>query len=252
MLEQIKNKTVDILNETNNWFQRNKTYIISGIGILLIATIAISGYITRSSYLKAEAYQLERDKYKDSILVLQDKTGDIVYKIKEKTIYEHSKEEKRIVDSLSKILLVKNKEISNYKEIISQTDFSKATGKIDTITLSSDSTYIYHYSYKDNFLEYKVDASKDSLHYNLFQVRDSLYILESKKTFKKKEYFDLTIKNLNPSVIITQAKSLSYNVPKEYSKISLGVHLGINPFNQEPTISIGLNYDILRFKKKIK
>jgi hypothetical protein len=247
-----KEQIVNSFNSGKTWLDNNKRYITFTIGLLLVVGTAIIFFFGKAYKQREEIYQLERDKYKDSIQILQDKTGDIVYKIHESTVYEHSLSEKKTVDSLAKILSIKEKEISNYKQIISKTDFSKATAQIDTIYIDKDSFPVYEYKYRDDFLEYYAIASKDSLKYNKLLVIDSLYLLEASKKIGKKIFKELTVKNTNPSVVITDLKSLSFETPKEYSKFSLGAHLGYNVFTQQPTISIGLNFDVIRFKKKIK
>ena len=250
-MEKLDNKIEDIKVKATSFYTKYKGVILSFIILILIASFSIELFVHKSTTLE-KIYQLERDKYRDSIVTLQDKTGEIVYKISERTVYEHSKAEKKTVDSLANILQIKEKEIARYQEIISETDFSKATGIIQEINVDVDSFHIYRYSYKDKFLEYDATASRDSLHYDKFIVRDSLYSIETKKTIGKKVYNDVVFKNLNPNVVITQSKSLSFEVPKEYSKFSLGAHIGINPITQQPVISVGLNIDILRFKKRIK
>ena len=111
---------------------------------------------------------------------------------------------------------------------------------------------VYEYSHSGRNLKYMATAYPDSLKFTLLQTRDSLYLLTTTKKIGKREYKSINIINSNPNTTIEGIKSIDFAVPKEYGRLSLGVHGGIDVVNRQPVISIGLNYDIIRFKKKIK
>lgn len=248
----LKETVISKLNIFKSWFLKNTLNIILAIAFLIAGYFVTNWILGKYTEKKRTKYEIVRDKLKDSVIVSTDKAGDVIYEAYEKLIYEISPADKKRADSLADLLKIKEKELDKYIEIISKTDYSKATGKVDTIEVDTSGRFpIYKYSYSDKFIQYKAVASKDSLHFDKLEIVDSLYALYKKKKFGDKEYQEIVIKNINPNTKITGLKSLSFEQPKEYRRISVGVHGGIDVISRKPVISIGVNYDLIRFKKKI-
>lgn len=242
------------LHKLNNWLYTNSAIIFRTLVFLLIAVVVLKSIGYLYNRREGEDYSVERQKYLDSVQYYRNKAGDIVAHGYEKQKYETSKEDRKTIDSLRKQLSLSKREINSYLRIINSTDYTPAsTGKTDTIILrGKDSLPIYKYSYNDGRLKYKASAYPDSLKFTLFQTTDSIYALYSNKKIGKKTFREIHIVSSNPSTITTGIKTISYETPKQYSPISLGVHAGIDIISRQPVISIGINYDILRIKKKIK
>jgi len=218
------------------------------LSITIITTAAVRWY----SRLHNGESEL-RQKYMDSVEYYKSRSGKVVAQTYEKLKIQVSLEEKKEIDSLRRELSLKDRQLQGYLKIVSSTDYSKATGKIDTIIRKdSISLPIYKYSYSDPYLKYKATAYPDSLKFLLFETIDSVYVMYSTTKIGKTEYTRAHIMHSNPNTTTLGATSISYRVPREYRRLSLGMHVGMNVFSKNPVISVGLNYDVLRLKKKIK
>lgn len=247
----------------------NIRYLLVTIGLVIISVIIT--FLWSTNKLKKiheielrNAYDIGLlDTQPDQILITKDRNGQPMYKALEQNSMVLAKENKKMHDSLIKVIGDNNKDISKIVTISATTDNSHATGVPKTKPIKEDSLWNNYYSriprtysYKDPFYEYEAIAS-DSLRFNVNRMNDSLYLIYSKTKLKDKNYVTATIKNNNPKVTYTGIKSISYNeATREPSRWGIGVMggVGYNPTSKKPVpvVGIGITYDIITFKKKIK
>lgn len=236
-----------------DWFIANSARITIAL-LAIVATVIVASIISNYyTHNKDDEYNAQRKSLMDSVIYYKSKTGQIIAKTQEITKYESNPLERKEIDSLRKLLYLKNKEVDTYTKIISEANYGySANTQTREIIRIKDSFPAYRYIYVSPHLKYDAIASRDSLKFSLLQTTDSIYILTTKKNIGKKEYKELNIFNSNPYASITGVHSISLPIQKEYSKISIGLHAGMDVFSRKPVLSVGINYDIIRIKKKIK
>lgn len=243
------------LSKGTNWLKTNSKSIFLVLLTLVVLVVAKNILSNINTNSDDAAYNAIRNLYMDSVLYYKNRAGQMVAKTYTKTKYETSPADKKVIDSLRKQLSLSKKEISHYLRVIAASDYiDNSSGKADAMYYmpQNPTLPVYEYSHSGSNLKYKATAYPDSLKFTLLQTRDSLYVVTTSKKIGKKEYKSVNIINSNPNTLIDGITSIDFTVPKEYGRLSIGVHGGVDIVNRQPVISIGLNYDIIRFKKKIK
>lgn len=219
--------------------------------LVMLLTSSIIFIVVKNQVLKSrqDTYGEGRLKYIDSLIYYRNRAGNVVAKVYEKVRYELTDNDKHLIDSLRTQLRLKQKEVAQVLSI-QKTTMYEADASISEVEFEKDTLPTYSYEFTSSYLEYRAKASPDSLRFSKFITKDSLYILYSKNKIGGRDYRKVHIMNTNPNSTIIGAKSFQYEEPREYSRLSFGLHAGINPINRQPVVSIGINYDIIRLKKK--
>jgi hypothetical protein len=98
-----------------------------------------------------------------------------------------------------------------------------------------------------------IKATKDSIFRNIKTINELEIITGYQKNrwiFFNSPDLEVKVKNLNPNTVTQELRS--FNVKNETNRFSLGASGGvmwIPGLNPKPYIGIGINYDIIRFKK---
>lgn len=147
---------------------------------------------------------------------------------------------KKQVDSISKILDVKAKNISGVTSITTKTD-TVLYPKLVYI----DSLKSFGFSKKDNYLALSgVIRSDSSLKIDL-GLRDTLDIVSYKKTKFFKTTYGVDVSNRNPYNHIVSG--YSYSQSEKIKRFGIGPVVMYDPFNNKVQYGIGLQYNIIRF-----
>ena len=193
-------------------------------------------------------YEIER-KYLDSVIYYRDKAGKTITKTYERLSYELSDADRNLIDSLRNQLSLKRKQLTEIQMVVEAGDYQHVNAKLDTFYIR-DSFPVYRYIYSDASIQYKAEASIDSLRFDYLRTRDSVYLITTTKKVKGIPYKEIHIAHTNQNINMVGVKSLSIKEEPRYRRFSLGAHVGYDPFNKRPAVSIGINLDLIRFKKK--
>lgn len=253
--------------KVNNFLKGTNWLKVCLVAVFIIILTVVGIYIIHLSKQKEyDKYNLVRKSAVDSIHIYADKHGDTVIKIFPKVASQNEVGliEQREIDSLTDVLDITKKDRDKYLALATQGDYSKeATSIRDTVYYAVDSSTgytkypTYHYKYNGRFLSYDALAS-DSLRFKKLEIRDSLFAISEKHQIGNKFINSMVIKNTNPNVKITGFKYVDYEQPKEYSRWSIvaaggvGAQLNTVPIKAGPVVMVGIGFDVLRFKKKIK
>lgn len=148
---------------------------------------------------------------------------------------------KKQVDSISKLLEVKPKDINSVTSV---------TTKTDTIFKSKlvyiDSLKSFGFSKKDNYLALSglINREDTIISVQLITVDTLTFIPYKKRNFFKETYVvDITNKNPYNKII----SGYSYAQTEKIKRWGIGPNIGYDPLNNKITYGIGIQYNIIRF-----
>lgn len=256
----IQRETTSEFMARQGWFMRHRGLIM----LIVVGLYAI--YATKSCRHQV----IENNTLIEAI---KDKEAKIVY-YKDQTGKEHARvnqvtaSKKQIeflfkgkLDSVSKELNIKSKQITDYIQVINSTA-GKFTSKVDTfftpgvvVKIQGKDSIVKTIdylgtNYKDAWLDFKAKI-KNGTFEGQYTIKDSLELVSYwKRTgflgLGKKDYF-IDISSKNPNSKIQNAKNFKIQSPKD-NKIGIGIiggfGLDVKDFRPSPFIGVGVYYKI--------
>lgn len=249
----IKMATSKTLSNTLAWVNKNKLFLLI-ITLAAMSFFGIKGCVKQknennnyANLFKNKDAQIGYWKSKDSVehavliqTILTGNQAQIVFKSK--------------LDSISNVLKIKNKQITEYISIIEKTK-GEVNSKVDTvyktttITIKGKDSIIHTVDYlttnfKDHWLELTAKISNGNFNAQ-YTLTDSLTIVgfwKKKNFFSKKNYY-IDISSSNPNAHILNTQNLKITSSPEH-KIGLGVFggygLGISNSGVKPQVMVGV------------
>jgi hypothetical protein len=193
--------------------------------------------------------------YEDTLKVWVDKAGK--YRAEKNTLEVYHYKDLLDLKSKDASIVELQNTVKEYKKRLVDASFVGSSTSIDitreTSVMHSDTMYVdslvyiypkYSSNYSDEWLNYSIDASRDSVRAKV-QISNRLVISKVKKRqglFKPKKTV-VNIKNLSPYTKTTELEQFEVIEKKPKITIGLGVGYGISFPNGLPTLSpyIGIN-----------
>lgn len=222
-----------------------KKIIISAV-LLIIFFISYHAYKNYKDQIETyKVAALEGQKYKP--LYYNTKYADSVAQITMKGQNDLLLEENSTLQHTIDLLGVKSKEAES--EIVTTT---KTVVKKQLVHDTIPGAYIF----KDGYALINLD----SLHRIQVELQDTLYQVTTKETHKGQDFYTVRAKNTNPYVKITDMSAVRINVPKQKSRLAIGIQAGygvaMTPdkkfIHPSPYFGVGISYNIFTFNKKEK
>jgi len=248
-----------MFKKITDFYDKNKSKIniVVIVFLILLSIIGIRGCINNN--IVAKNLKIANDSLNMKILEYVDENNNIHARVRE---LELSKNELNSlnenlknhyinkIDSLAKVLNVKNKEIQNYIIIIAKST-GTGKGRIDTIYQPSKANGIdtsYKFNSNDGFLVYNGILNKGGLTYDYeYTMLLNAVRISKNKGFlglNKEYYWDISTNNKNAKIIgLEQFSQTPVSKLKRFSMV-VGPSVGLtNNFNfgfQPITVTIGL------------
>lgn len=225
--------TIKVLyNKIKNWAGRNERFLLFAL-ILIVGITITSSLFKRTepitpppNIVSYEELNRWKDKYnKEHATLTQIRLDNEQFKYQ--------------LDSLSKLIKVP-KGASGVTSIVTKTD----TQFVDKLVYV-DSLEGFTFKKKDNYLSLSGLVKRDSsVSINLGLV-DTLTIIPFRKTSFFKDVYAVDVSNKNPYNHIVAG--YSYVKSERVKRFGIGPSVQYDPFNNNISVGIGLQYNIIRF-----
>jgi len=228
------------------------TLILIGIIILLLIG---GGYVANTYREKANIAENLNESLNGKLVITKDKLG--VETAKRQVIETASaKDFLALKDGLDALTIDLQQVVKDNKKLLKgqgsativegETKVDKSTNTY--ITYDNDSNAIYKSEFKDDWINYKIMATKDTVLLDYKQTNQFSVVVGSERQglFKPKKPY-VIIKDKNPYNNIVDVRTYQVKAPKD-KKLGIGVSTGysINSnFQIAPFIGVGLNYNII-------
>jgi len=249
---------------TDTLVNKVKSYAIVILALVIVGVVVF--YSLKVRKMQNTISALHNKTLIDSTLLYTDKTGHTVAAKGAVSVGLIPPDKSKEIDSLLNIIAnnavvnanLDKKNLVNYSNIKTNGDYSSAQ---PTKVVQSDKDTIVHFTFKDSYLDYDFSLDTDSLllKNNFLHTRDSIDLFSTQQKIGKDYFNNIYIRNRSPYNHVIQADSYQYKVPVEYSRWSIGGQIGVGvPLNTtnwnaksiQPYVGIGVNFQIIRFKKK--
>ena len=261
----------NILNILLSQIKAKYTLILKILGIIILILVLFFFIKSCKKPIEPDYKETYINNLKQQIKIYKDDSGRIHARLQE---ISFSKENDRVlyireVDSLSKLLKIKSKQIDHVAQASTET---KDSGKVKTnevitdktkkdVINGRDTTYLvkdtsYALKVDDGHLKFNGLVSKDSTKYN-YVYKDSLTFVQFHENYgflglKKRNLLDVS--SSNPKTTITNAKG--YSIQDSYKNfISIGIgaqysYMGASGWKVTP--GIGVYFDLITIKRKVR
>lgn len=148
---------------------------------------------------------------------------------------------KRIIDSLAKIIKVKDSQIKGLEQYVSRIDTTFVT-KSTPVYIGKDTAY--KVSKVDAWVNIEAIAGKDtgSIHFSAIDTLTRTEVHKTPLIGKSKTYVDLT--NASPYVHVVEG--YSFHTVDRQATITIGPYVGYDPIAKKPSVGISIQYPIIK------
>ena len=261
----------NILNILLSQIKAKYILILKIVGIIILILVVFFSIKSCQKPIEPTYTDTYINDLKQQIKIYKDDSGRVHARLQEisfsrdndKVLYS------RQVDSLSKLLKIKPKQINNISQASTETTNNGTVKTEETITNKNtkgtingkDTSYItkdtiYALKVNDGHLMFAALVGKDSSEYN-YAYKDSLTFIQYQQNYgflglKKKNMLDIS--SSNPKTTITNAKG--YSIQDSYKNfISIGIgaqysYMGTSGWKVTP--GIGVYFDLITIKRKVR
>lgn len=226
-----------------SFLNRHRTLMLIAAILLLLLLI---GFLARELSLARQVKIEKIAKSIDTIIQFKTVTGKTAYKVYEKSVVDS-----QMVDSLARELRIKQKEIERYITIVSESNYSGIkTVERDTVYIGPDSIHIpgSYIEFRNHYIDLAASIT-DSVRFYRLLTLDTLSGVFQHTVIGGQSFNKFIATHSSPYSRIVGLEDIKVAEEPKYRRWALGAHAGWNPFTRQPDFSIGINYDVLRFKK---